>query len=79
MSPKRARRMVAAVASEKQQLTRIHQKSEWCMIVGELFALPPLLGGLSIELLANMEQLRPKQKDLWFRWQFVSRLPEWLF
>ena len=23
-----------------------------------------------------MEQLKPKEEDLWFQWQFISRLPD---
>jgi hypothetical protein len=26
----------------------------------------------------QMKRLRPKEADLWFRWQFFSRLPAWI-
>ena len=61
----------------KAELIRLHGKSEWKW-VGELFALPLLGGQRPSELLAQMKGLRPKEVDLWFRWQFFSRLPAWV-
>ena len=60
----------------RAELTRIHGKSEWRRM-GELFALPPLGDQRPGELLVQMKRLRPEDQDLWFRWQFFSRLPEW--
>jgi len=30
------------------------------------------------ELLAAMEQLKPEEPELWFRWMYFSRLPDWI-
>jgi len=61
----------------RAELIRIHGKSEWKRM-GELFALPPLGGQRPGELLMQMKRLRPSEADLWFRWQFFSRLPAWM-
>ena len=46
--------------------------------MGELYALLPIGGQLGTELLGDMERHKPKEDDLWFRWQFISRLPDWI-
>jgi hypothetical protein len=61
----------------RAELIRLHGKSEWRWL-GELFALLPLGGQRPGELLMQMKQLHPMEADLWFRWQFFSRLPAWI-
>ena len=61
----------------RAKLIRIHRKSEWKRM-GELFALLPLGGQRPGELLMQKKQLRPREVDLCFRWQFFSRLPAWM-
>jgi hypothetical protein len=61
----------------RAELIRIHGKSEWRWL-GELFALLPLGGQRPGELLMQMKRLHPTEADLWFRWQFFSRLPAWI-
>jgi len=55
----------------------MHEKTSWDRLA-ELFALPPCGGQQGTELLAAMQRLKPEDPELWFRWQYVSRLPEWI-
>jgi len=64
-------------AQLKAELTRMHEKTEWSRLA-ELFALPPCGGQQGTELLAAMQRLKPDDPELWFRWQYFSRLPEWI-
>jgi len=66
-----------AYSQLKAELTRMHEKTSWDRLA-ELFALPPCGGQKGTELLAAMQRLRPEDPELWFRWQYVSRLPEWI-
>jgi hypothetical protein len=61
----------------RAELTCMHQKSSWDRL-GELFALPPCGDQKGTELLAAMEQHKPQEEDLWFRWLFFTRLPDWI-
>ena len=63
-----------AYQSLKAELIRLHEKSSWDRIK-ELFALPPLGAQKPTELLATMQHLRPTDPELWFRYQYFSRLP----
>ena len=63
-----------AYQSLKAELIRLHEKSSWDR-VKELFALPPLGAQKPTELLATMQHLRPADHELWFRYQYFSRLP----
>ena len=67
----------SAYAQLKAELTRMHEKTSWCRLA-ELFALPPCGGQKGTELLAAMQRLKPEDPELWFRWQYFSRLPEWI-
>lgn len=58
----------------KAELLKLHEKSEWRQM-GELFSLPPLGGQKPSELLATMEQLRPRNLEMLYRWMFYTRLP----
>ena len=40
--------------------------------------MPPIGGQQANELLAAIEWLKPKEDNLWFRWQFFSCLPDWV-
>jgi hypothetical protein len=66
-----------AYSQLKAELTRMHEKTSWDRLA-ELFALPPCGGQKGTELLAAMQRLKPDDPELWFRWQYVSRLPEWI-
>jgi len=66
-----------AYSQLKAELTRMHEKTSWDRLA-ELFALPPCGGQKGTELLAAMKRLKPDDPELWFRWQYVSRLPEWI-
>jgi len=61
----------------KAELTRMHVKTSWDRLA-ELFAMPPCGAQKGTELLAAMERLKPEDPELWFRWQYFSRLPEWI-
>jgi hypothetical protein len=63
-----------AYQSLKAELIRLHEKSSWDRIK-ELFALPPLGAQKATELLATMQHLKPADPELWFRYQYFSRLP----
>jgi len=63
-----------AYQSLKAELIRLHEKSSWDR-VKELFALPPLGAQKPTELLATMQHLKPSDPELWFRYQYFSRLP----
>jgi hypothetical protein len=67
----------AAYSSLKAELTRMHAKTSWDRLA-ELFTLPPCGGQKGTELLAAMQRLKPDDPELWFRWQYFSRLPEWI-
>jgi len=66
-----------AYSQLKAELTRMHEKTSWDR-PAELFALPPCGGQKGTELLAAMQRLKPDDPELWFRWQYFSRLPEWI-
>ena len=66
-----------AYSQLKAELTRMHEKTSWGRLV-ELFALPPCGGQKGTELLAAMKRLRPEDPELWFRWQYVSRMRDWI-
>jgi hypothetical protein len=66
-----------AYSQLKAELTRMHEKTSWDRHA-ELFALPPCGGQKGTELLAAMKRLIPDDPELWFRWQYVSRLPDWI-
>ena len=66
-----------AYAQLKAELTRMHEKTSWDWLA-KLFALPPCGAQKGTELLAAMERLKPKDPELWFRWMYFSRLPEWI-
>jgi len=66
-----------AYAQLKAELTRMHEKTSWDRLA-ELFALPPCGGQKGTALLAAMQRLKPDDPELWFRWQYFSRLPEWI-
>jgi hypothetical protein len=54
----------------------MHKKTSWDRLA-ELFALPPC-GAQGTELLAEIERLKPEDRELWFQWMYFSRLPEWI-
>ena len=58
----------------KAELIRLHEKTSWDRMK-ELFAMPPLGAQRPTELLAAMKNLRPADPELWFRYQYFSRLP----
>jgi len=66
-----------AYSQLKAELTRMHEQTSWDRLA-ELFALPPCGGQKGTELLAAMQRLKPDDPELWFRWQYFSRLPEWI-
>jgi hypothetical protein len=66
-----------AYAELKAELTRMHEKSSWDRLA-ELFAMPLCGGQKGTELLAAMEQLKPEEPELWFRWMYFYRLPDWI-
>jgi hypothetical protein len=66
-----------AYSQLKAELTRMHEKTSWDHLA-ELFALPPCGGQKGTELLAAMQRLKPDDPELWFRWQYFSRLLEWI-
>jgi len=66
----------AAYSQLKAELTRMHKKTSWDRLA-ELFALPPC-GAQGTELLAEIERLKPEDRELWFQWMYFSRLPEWI-
>jgi len=67
----------AAYSQLKAKLTRMHEKTAWDRLA-ELFTLPPCGGQKGMEFLAAMERLKPEDPELWFRWMYFSRLPEWI-
>jgi len=66
-----------AYSQLKAELTRMHEKTSWDRLA-ELFALPPCGGQKGTELLAAMDRLKPEDPELWYRWMYFSRLPEWI-
>ena len=66
-----------AYSQLKAELTRMHEKTSWDHLA-ELFALAPCGGQKGTELLAAMQRLKPDDPELWFRWQYFSRLLEWI-
>ena len=58
----------------KAELICMHERSLWDHIK-ELFTMPLLGAQQPTELLATMETLRPTNPELWFRYQYCSRLP----
>ena len=55
----------------------MHEKTAWDRLA-ELFTLPPCGSQKGTELLSVMERLKPEDPELWFRWMYFSRLPEWI-
>jgi hypothetical protein len=66
-----------AYSQLKAKLTCMHVKTSWDRLA-KLFALPPCGAQKGTELLAAMERLKPEDPELWFRWQYFSRLLEWI-
>jgi len=66
-----------AYSQLKAELSRMHVNTSWDRLA-ELFALPLCGAQKGTELLADMERLKPDDPELWFRWQYFSRLPEWI-